>query len=162
MSCCAATSVSDPRVDAVNPLASTSNLYERIGRQPGIQNLLHHFYADVRQHALLGPVFARHIHDWPAHLKKIGTFWAQVTGGPSGYNGGMPARHLALGIEAAHFGAWLQLWEFNCNAHLQPAEAEEMIALAHEIGRRLKTILRLPSEEGLKAADGGSTGSRTV
>lgn len=130
----------------MNRLFQSNSLFMRIGGQPGIQNLLKHFYADVRQHAVLGPVFQRHIHDWPAHEKKIGTFWAQVTGGPSGYAGGMAARHLALGIGAAHFQAWLQLWEFNCQAHLSSGEAREMIALAHEIGRRLKSMLGVSSE----------------
>lgn len=150
------------QADAVNQLNQSASLFERIGGQPGIQNLLKHFYADVRQHVLLGPVFQRHIPDWPAHLIKIGTFWSQVTGGPTGYRGGMPARHMALGIEAAHFQSWLQLWEFNCKAHLPPAEAEEMIALAHEIGRRLKTLLRLPSEEGSNAVAERITRSGTV
>jgi hemoglobin len=148
--------------DAVSQPNPSLSLFERIGGQPAIQNLLHHFYSDVRQHGLLGPVFARHIPDWPAHLKKIGTFWAQITGGPSGYHGGMPARHLALGIEARHFQAWLQLWEFNCQAHLPPAEAGEMISLSHEIGRRLRSILRISSEKSVSAADVRGAGSGTV
>ena len=53
----------------------------------------------------------------------------------------MPMKHLNLGIEAQHFGAWLQLWTFNCRSHLKEAEAEEMICMAQEIGRRLKSIL---------------------
>ena len=110
-----------------------------------LQKLLRHFYADVRQHALLGPVFNRQIRDWPAHIEKIAAFWSQIAGGPKKYSGGMPMKHLPLGIELCHFQAWLQLWEFNCSAHLPPAEAREMIALAHEIARRLKAILRLES-----------------
>lgn len=119
------------------------------GRE-GLQRLLNHFYADVRQHALLGPVFHRQIKDWPAHIEKIGTFWSQITGGPARYSGGMPMKHLPLGIELRHFQAWLQLWEFNCSAHLPATEAREMIALAHEIGRRLKAILRLESLPGIR------------
>ncbi|HVV71188.1 MAG TPA: group III truncated hemoglobin [Verrucomicrobiae bacterium] len=130
----------------MNSSEQPTSLYGRLGGQPGIQNLLKHFYADVRQHAILGPVFHRQIKDWPAHLEKIGTFWAQVTGGPSRYGGGMPARHLALGIGAEHFQAWLGLWEFNCGAHLPPTEGREMIALAHDIARRLTTMLGVSSE----------------
>lgn len=117
------------------------SLYERIGEKAGLQILLRHFYADVRQHALIGPIFNRQIQDWPAHLEKIGTFWAQLTGGPTGYAGRMPMKHMGLGIEAQHFEAWLQLWEFNCRRHLKEAEAQEMITLARGIGQRLSSIL---------------------
>lgn len=121
------------------------SLYERIGGRGGLTLLLRHFYSDVRQHALLGPIFEQQIDDWPAHLEKIGSFWARVTGGPAEYSGQMPAKHFALGIEARHFAAWLQLWGFNCANHLKQEEAQEMITLAHGIGNRLKSILHVES-----------------
>ncbi|HEY5297681.1 MAG TPA: group III truncated hemoglobin [Verrucomicrobiae bacterium] len=117
------------------------SLYERLGGRDGLARLLNHFYSDVRQHALIGPIFNRQIDDWPKHLEKIGSFWARLSGGPSGYSGQMPMKHLNLGIEARHFGAWLQLWTFNCRSHFKESEAEEMICMAQEIGRRLKSIL---------------------
>ena len=116
-------------------------LYERIGGPEGLELLLWHFYADVRQHAVIGPVFNKHIDDWPAHLARIASFWARLTGGPSGYLGQMPAKHLKLGIEGYHFNAWLQLWDFNCSSHLKKKEAQEMMCLAHEIGQRLQIIV---------------------
>lgn len=124
------------------------SLYERMGGRDGLRRLLWHFYSDVRQHALIGPVFDRQISDWPAHIEKIASFWARLTGGPLEYSGGMPMKHLNLGIEPQHFAAWLQLWEFNCANHLGPAEAQEMIALAHEIGGRLKGFVcrEIPAE----------------
>lgn len=117
------------------------SLYERIGGQAGLDRLLKHFYSDVRQHALLAPVFNGQIHDWPAHLETIASFWARLTGGPSQYSGQMPAKHMNLGIGLSHFDAWLQLWRFNCSAYLEKTEAQEMISLAQEIGRRLQGIL---------------------
>jgi hypothetical protein len=53
----------------------------------------------------------------------------------------MPAKHLNLGLNGNHFHTWLQLWEFNCRKYLKSVEAQEMIDLAHEIGRRLKGII---------------------
>jgi hemoglobin len=120
---------------------ASSTLYDRIGGRAGIALLLRHFYSDVRQHGLLGPVFNRQIDDWPAHLEKIGSFWARLTGGPSAYAGGMPAKHFNLGIEPQHFTAWLQLWSFNCRSYLKESEAQEMILLAQEIGQRLKSMV---------------------
>jgi hemoglobin len=118
-----------------------TTLYERIGGRDTLAHLLRHFYSDIRQHKLVGPIFNEKIQDWPSHLETIGSFWARLTGGPSNFSGGMPAKHLPLGLNASHFHAWLQLWEFNCRAHLKTAEAQEMITLAHEIGRRLKAII---------------------
>ena len=123
-------------------IAPKSSLYKRIGEQQGIATLLRHFYADVRQHAVIGPVFNERIHDWPAHLLKIGQFWARVTGGPSTYEGQMPLRHLELGLDVPHFDTWLQLWDANCLCYLPPAEAKEMSQLAHDIGGRLKKIVK--------------------
>jgi hemoglobin len=118
-----------------------NTLYYRIGGQEGIAKLLHHFYADVRQHNLIGPIFNQRIIDWSAHLIKIGEFWARVTGGPSEYSGQMPLKHLELGLELEHFKIWLQLWDMNCQNHLKPPEAEEMSLLAHDIGSRLQSII---------------------
>jgi hemoglobin len=131
-------------MDAVD---SQRSLYERIGGREGLALLLRHFYSDVRQHAVLGPIFNRQIDNWPEHLEKIGTFWARLTGGPSDYSGQMPAKHMSLGIDGSHFAAWLQLWTFNCANHLKETEAKEMIGLAHEIGRRLKYILGVENVE---------------
>ena len=116
-------------------------LYERLGGHDGILRLLRPFYIDVRQHAVLGPIFNTHIQEWEPHLAKITEFWARQTGGPSRYGGGFGAAHLSLGIGPEHFQHWLGLWDYNCQRHLAPAEAKEMSALAHEFGERLKFIV---------------------
>ena len=121
--------------------APTPTLYERLGGHDGILRLLRPFYIDVRQHAVLGPIFNAHIQEWEPHLAKITEFWARQTGGPSRYGGGFGAAHLSLGIGAEHFTHWLGLWDYNCQRHLAPAEAKEMSALAHEFGERLKFIV---------------------
>jgi hemoglobin len=123
------------------PQKEAASLYERIGGREAIAKLLRHFYADVRQHRVIGPIFNERIKEWPEHIAKIGEFWARATGGPSTYSGQMPLKHLNLGLESHHFGAWLELWEANCRGYLPAREAEEMIALAHEIGRRLRHIV---------------------
>lgn len=121
--------------------APPSSLFERIGGRPGILKLLRHFYADVRQHAEIAPIFAAHIDDWPAHLEKIADFWSGVTGGPPRYSGGMPFKHFSLGLEERHFQVWLGLWSRHCRAHLPPAEAEELITVAETIGQRLRFMI---------------------
>lgn len=118
-------------------MSAPASLYERLGGHEGILKLLKPFYIDVRQHAVLGPIFNAQIQDWPAHLDKITEFWALQTGGPTRYRGGFAGAHIALDLKPEHFQQWLGLWEFNANRQLPPPEAAEMIALAHEFGRRL-------------------------
>lgn len=80
-------------------------LYDRIGGRPALLKLLRHFYADVRQHQEIAPIFLANIEDWPAHLEKIADFWTGLTGGPRLYGGGMPWKHLPLRLEERHFAA---------------------------------------------------------
>lgn len=118
-----------------------ATLYQRIGNEEGLSRLLHAFYADIRQHSVLGPIFNARITHWPEHLVKIGTFWARQTGGPSDYGGGFARAHLPLGIGPEHLADWLELWEFNCRRHLSESEANEMIEIAHRIGHQLTRII---------------------
>lgn len=122
---------------------TTATLFERLGARLRLMHLLRHFYADVRQHNEIGPIFAAHITDWPAHLERIGDFWSGATGGPARYSGPMPMKHAPLGLEERHFSAWLDLWKRHCRAHLTQPEAEEVIALAEAIGARLKQLLSI-------------------
>jgi hemoglobin len=120
-----------------------ATLYDRIGGRPVLLKLLRYFYADVRQHAEIAPIFAANIEDWPSHLEKIADFWSGITGGPRLYNGGMPWKHVPLRLEERHFAAWLGLWARHCQAHLPPAEAAELIAAAETIGHRLRQIIAM-------------------
>ena len=117
-----------------------ATLYERIGGRPQLALLLRRFYADVRQHHEIGPIFTAQIQDWSAHLEKIADFWSGLSGGPALYGGGMAARHISLRLEEKHFAAWLDLWRRHCRAHLAPREAEDFILIAENIGQRLRTI----------------------
>ncbi|MBX3749268.1 MAG: group III truncated hemoglobin [Opitutaceae bacterium] len=121
-------------------MAVSTPLFTRLGGRPALAVLLRHFYADVRQHAEIGPIFNAHIADWPAHLEKIADFWSGATGGPALYRGAMPARHMPLGLEERHFQAWLDLWRRQCRIRLPAAEAEELIRIAEMIGERLRFL----------------------
>src|SRR5690625_1404401 len=116
-------------------------LFDRLGGRSKLKLLLHHFYADVRQHQLIGPIFNSHVFDWPSHLETIGDFWSTATRGPRDYQGAMPLKHIPLNLELPHFHAWLDLWRRNCRIHLHAAEDEEIIAIAETIGRRLHNIV---------------------
>lgn len=134
--------------DSMNSDPTPAPLFDRIGGRPALLKLLRHFYADVRQHDEIAPIFAAHIEDWPAHLEKIADFWSGLSGGPRLYGGGMPWKHLPLKLEERHFAAWLGLWSRNCRVHLPPAEAEEFITIAEGIGQRLRQIIALHGANG--------------
>lgn len=118
-----------------------ASLYDRIGQREGLVKLLKHFYADVRQHEVIGPIFNAKIDNWPPHIEKIADFWSGLTGGPRSYAGGMPWKHMSLGIGPEHFEAWLGLWQRNCVNQLDEPEANELIQIALQIAVRLKAIL---------------------
>lgn len=128
--------------------APAAPLFERIGGRDGLRQLLRHFYADVRQHKQIGPIFNTHVTDWPAHIEVIADFWSGITGGPANYRGGMPYKHFPLGLEREHFEAWLMLWQRNCQQHLEPQAAEDMAEIAHTIGSRLHTMIERQKQQG--------------
>tara|TARA_B100000965_G_scaffold402759_2_gene429421 strand:- start:871 stop:1272 length:402 start_codon:yes stop_codon:yes gene_type:complete len=91
---------------------------------PSIQNredisqLVHCFYAKVRIHPVLGPIFNHHIaaDEWPSHLEKLTDFWESNLFGVSKFRGSPSAKHIKVDrqmnhqISQKHFGLWLQLW----------------------------------------------------
>jgi len=140
---------------------NSASLYQRLGGHAGILKFLKPFYIDVRQHAVLGPIFSAHIQDWPAHLDKITEFWALQTGGESRYRGGFAGAHMSLGLQPEHFQHWLGLWEWNNARQLAPREADEMNARAQEFGRRLFTMTQnrrpFASAQTSRQTTGGGT-----
>jgi len=131
----------------MSDLSDTIPLFDRIGGRAPLLKLLRYFYADVRQHNEIGPIFSKHIDDWPAHIEKIADFWSGAIGGPPLYSGAMPWKHVRLGLGEQHFQSWLGLWHRHCRAHLPPREAEELIGRAEAIGLRLRQIVTLHAKE---------------
>ncbi len=123
-------------------MSEERSLYERLGGHEGILKLIRPFYMDVRQHALLGPIFNAQVQDWSAHLANIADFWALQTGGKSRYRGGFARAHMRLGLQQEHFDHWLGLWELNNARELAPTEAAEMNHLARQLAGRLFAVTR--------------------
>ncbi|WP_431300765.1 group III truncated hemoglobin [Tabrizicola sp. BL-A-41-H6] len=105
------------------------------------------FYASVRQHPVLGPVFAAHVHDWPAHEAKITRFWRNAILHERSYDGNPLAVHRAAGdVKTAMFTDWLALFDQTLARDLPPGTAAAWSALAHRIGRGL--IFGLGNQDG--------------
>jgi hemoglobin len=120
---------------------STTSLYDRLGGRGKLDILLRNFYSSLRLHPLLGPIFERHVRDWPAHLRVVGDFWTLQTGGPPDYRGRLLAAHAPLGVGARHFEFWLAQWRQSCALHFDAPEAAEMIALAEGLAGRMQGAL---------------------
>ena len=97
------------------------------------------FYARVRTHRDLGPIFAAHVDDWRPHEAKIASFWRNAIGLDRSFKGNPQSTHMAAqNVKAEHFALWLGLFDTVLTETLPPATAQSWSALAHRIGRALK------------------------
>lgn len=113
-----------------------------------IATLIPRFYDRVRADALLGPVFASAIDDWPPHLDKLMAFWSSVMLTSGRYKGNPMAahmKHLAT-ITPPMFDRWLALWAQVTAETLSAGIAAQLQAKAERIAQSLKLALyfRLP------------------
>ena len=77
-----------------------------------IDRLVETFYARIREDAVLGPIFAARIADWPPHLARMKQFWGAVLRESGGFTGNPMQKHVAIPrIEQAEFDRWLSLFE---------------------------------------------------
>ncbi len=104
-----------------------------------IERVVAAFYAQIRAHPMLGPVFAAHITDWPPHEAKIARFWASAILHERSYDGNpMAVHHKAGNVQPGMFSVWLDLFDSVLRAELTPIQAAAWSALAHRIGRSLR------------------------
>ena len=102
------------------------------------------FYAQVRRDPVLGPVFNGAIatEAWPAHLRKMYTFWSSVMLTSGRYKGNPVAVHQRVGgMTPALFGNWLDLFEQTAASLFTPPIAEELAARARRIAESLRLSL---------------------
>lgn len=79
--------------------------------EPMIRQIVHDFYAQIREDRMLGPIFNTRIEDWDAHLEKLCHFWASVTLLTGSYKGTPLQAHLAMpNLSPVHFERWLSLF----------------------------------------------------
>jgi hemoglobin len=97
------------------------------------------FYDLIRRHPGLGPVFAAHVTDWPAHEAKIARFWANAILHERSYDGNPQRVHVEAGdVRAGQFEIWLALFDGVLHRQLPSDTATAWSALAHRIGRGLR------------------------
>lgn len=100
------------------------------------------FYAAIRQHPGLGPVFAAHVTDWTAHEARIVDFWRNAIRHERSYDGNPMRVHAQAGdVRPGMFLPWLGLFDRVLTRNLPPETAAAWSALAHRIGESLMTGL---------------------
>ena len=108
-----------------------------------IEKVVATFYARIRAHPELGPIFANHVTDWPPHEAKIARFWANAILYERSYDGNPMQAHMAAGdVQADHFVPWLALFDEVLTEILPANTAAAFSTFAHRIGRGLLPIRR--------------------
>lgn len=110
-----------------------------------IDTLVERFYAKVRLHHRLGPVFEAAVgeHGWPQHLATLKQFWAGVLRGDGGYKGSPMAVHQRVeGISEGLFTPWLGLFHLTCSELFDAPRAALVGQKAERIALTLKRGLR--------------------
>ena len=104
-----------------------------------IERVVVAFYEAARRHPGLGPVFAVHVTDWPAHESRVADFWANAILNERSYDGSPMAAHVNAGnVKPGMFSTWLDLFDSVLRAELTADKATSWSALAHRIGRSLR------------------------
>lgn len=107
-----------------------------------LSELVHKFYAKVRDDAALGPIFEQRITDWPAHLERMVAFWSSVALMTGRYHGAPVPAHVGLPVTWDHFERWLALFEQTAHEICTPEGAERVITHAQRIALSLDNAIQ--------------------
>ncbi len=119
---------------------------EALGIDPVfIDRLVEQFYGKVRTDAVLGPIFAQRVSEWPPHLARMKQFWGMILRGEGSFSGSPMALHAAIpGIERFHFRRWLVLFEATLRElERDPAATGLVAGRARAIADSLLTGIRI-------------------
>lgn len=110
--------------------------------EDSIATLVDTFYARLRRHPALEPVFNAAIakEEWPEHLATMQRFWASVLLASDQYSGNPFAAHRAVaGIERPLFTDWL--FSETASELFDPAPASVFATKAQRISTSLQLVL---------------------
>ncbi|RWC50455.1 MAG: group III truncated hemoglobin [Mesorhizobium sp.] len=129
-------------LDRAHPVAEQPLNHAGVDRT-SIGKLVREFYAKVRQHQRLGPIFAREITgDWEPHLEKMTDFWCSVILKSGDYHGRPVPAHLKLkDVTEADFEIWLALFRQTAAELFAPETAAVFVDRAERIATSLKLAM---------------------
>lgn len=132
-----------PRIAAagLRPEATAALMAETGLNEAVLRSLVHRFYARIRSDAVLGPIFAARITDWPAHLERMCAFWSSVALMTGRYHGTPVPAHAGLPVTWDHFARWLFLFAETAHETCPPVGATHVIERAERIARSLHRVI---------------------
>lgn len=103
-----------------------------------VAQLVHAFYAKVRQDEVLGPIFNSQVHDWNHHLVTLVNFWSSILRGTGSYSGTPMQKHAAMAhLDESLFKRWLALFEETTKEQANQAMGQRATASAQRIAQSL-------------------------
>jgi hemoglobin len=114
-----------------------------VAERDEIKEVVTAFYGRARLDPLIGPVFARVVHDWEAHIETLTDFWMSAGYGAGTYHGRPMPAHMRLGLDRHMFERWLELWFETTGEVLGEARAEILRERASKIAEAFQAMLAL-------------------
>lgn len=106
-----------------------------------IRQLVHRFYAQVRQDETLGPIFNSRVADWDQHLELLCDFWSALLLGTRRFKGApIPAHARIPDLSWPLFQRWLALFHGVTAGLGRPALQAQADAMAERIAAKLWSV----------------------
>jgi len=105
-----------------------------------VYELVTAFYARIRADVYLGPIFNKHVKDWPAHFDHLTDFWEGTIFQKRIFNGNPLREHKRVDkeegyvINEQYFGVWLNHWVQTIDSLFIGEKAEMAKFRARKIG----------------------------
>jgi len=110
----------------------------------GIRAMVNDFYARCRAHAVLGPIFERHVADWEPHVARICAFWNSALLKTGEYAGRPLEAHKTIpDLAPEHFSMWLRLFADTVRQHFTPRDSAVVLDLAGRMARAMMNVCGL-------------------
>lgn len=101
--------------------------------EAAIRACVERFYEKGDADPLLGPIFAKSIHELAPHLDIVANFWSHALLGTARYQGTPFGVHVNLPVEPEHFARWLELFIETAKETLPEQLASAAIARAEHM-----------------------------
>jgi len=125
--------------------------------EENISLMVDRFYAGVRTHPSLGPVFNPRLEGrWDRHLAQMKDFWSSVLLQSGRYQGYPLGAHFGVpGMEREHFADWLELFRQTLDSVYEERPADFIYAAAVRMAERFSYALftLLPQEQAAREQD---------
>ncbi len=111
-----------------------------------IDKLMKNFYAKIRVHKDLGPIFNGAVgtddESWERHIEKIGKFWKTMLLGKKLYMGNPVLPHInLLPFDIKLFDVWLGLFKESLDELFDEKSANRYLEVANNIAINFKAVL---------------------